>query len=871
MAALIESGDLVAQRVPRQLLVNVLASPAFCAASIRGTFGTGRTHIARAIADDLTTRRHDIRWIDGLATGLDPYAPLTALSRVEAISRPKSFDQAVACIRGQSDQVPIVVVDDVEHVSEEVAEALAHLCEQQSIKLLITYRSGTALPHKLRKPFAQADVTSFELEPLDRDDVGRLCQTLIGLPADAATVDEVYRSSTGRPLLVGCLLQHALMHGSIRQSANEWHLLKPLDPVNAIGEQIRDQLEAVGHDARSLIEAVALGVEINVNAVASYWPETLAENLEEQGWLATRTLARGSISVRLAEPLLGDLIVATLGNLRRRRIVQILLQLSRLGDSGIPHENAVQLRFEAGDHDSIDDQRQATATLILAGRLDSALLLARDNWARSPTLENGAQLGRILAECSHADEAERTFDRAAKLASNDRDLVKITLPRVENLWFALHSAEAKVVCEKTAASMSDTETSAIIRAQHAGLCARDGEIRAAAALLNGLDESSTNVATVAGLARTLVSVWGGQPEGAIEPGARASEAAETFVEHPLPPRLYELILLARAEAMCFAGRVRDTRTWLEELHWCAIEFHTPFGIGMTALLHARLELERGDVDPARTWMERAFNIFNRSGLTRFCSLVNDLAILLEARHGDPLVARQRLDADDGFGELRSTHHHALDGRARAWVDLRLGDLDQVSTRLRTTAADLAEQGQRTELVGLLYDATVMGYGSSIVEYSQDLVDKLDGQLLTSRFGVIFAVQTGDVTALEHYGSILNEIGFHLDALDAYAMAAGIAQRHRDHRTARMCRARALAISCEVPSARSPALARLKTTQDRLTEREHLVARLAAEGLSSRDIAQNIGASVRTVDNLLGRVYRKLDVSGRTELTESFPN
>ena len=54
----------------------------------------------------------------------------------------------------------------------------------------------------------------------------------------------------------------------------------------------------------------------------------------------------------------------------------------------------------------------------------------------------------------------------------------------------------------------------------------------------------------------------------------------------------------------------------------------------------------------------------------------------------------------------------------------------------------------------------------------------------------------------------------------------------------------------------------------LTDREYQVARLASQGLTSRDIAHRLVLSVRTVDNHLSRVYAKLGVAGRDELPEA---
>jgi DNA-binding CsgD family transcriptional regulator len=51
----------------------------------------------------------------------------------------------------------------------------------------------------------------------------------------------------------------------------------------------------------------------------------------------------------------------------------------------------------------------------------------------------------------------------------------------------------------------------------------------------------------------------------------------------------------------------------------------------------------------------------------------------------------------------------------------------------------------------------------------------------------------------------------------------------------------------------------------LTPTERLIAALAAGGLSNRDIAAKLVVTTKTVEWHLGRVYRKLDVSGRDEL------
>ena len=55
------------------------------------------------------------------------------------------------------------------------------------------------------------------------------------------------------------------------------------------------------------------------------------------------------------------------------------------------------------------------------------------------------------------------------------------------------------------------------------------------------------------------------------------------------------------------------------------------------------------------------------------------------------------------------------------------------------------------------------------------------------------------------------------------------------------------------------------TRGALTAREREVARLAAGGLSNREITKQLFLSVRTVENQLQRAYAKLGVRSRTEL------
>ncbi|WP_232075825.1 response regulator transcription factor [Phytohabitans suffuscus] len=65
--------------------------------------------------------------------------------------------------------------------------------------------------------------------------------------------------------------------------------------------------------------------------------------------------------------------------------------------------------------------------------------------------------------------------------------------------------------------------------------------------------------------------------------------------------------------------------------------------------------------------------------------------------------------------------------------------------------------------------------------------------------------------------------------------------------------------------RTPAL---RAARPALTERERQIARLAAAGVASKQIADQLFLSTRTIENHLQRVYGKLGVTSRSELAHA---
>jgi DNA-binding CsgD family transcriptional regulator len=127
-----------------------------------------------------------------------------------------------------------------------------------------------------------------------------------------------------------------------------------------------------------------------------------------------------------------------------------------------------------------------------------------------------------------------------------------------------------------------------------------------------------------------------------------------------------------------------------------------------------------------------------------------------------------------------------------------------------------------------------------------------------------ALAGSDPERLERAATAFADLGLRLHAAEAAARAASLYRLAGRPTRATMAAERAAALARHCPGARTPLLNH-EASHSRLTRREREIVTLAATGRSSKQIAQHLGLSSRTVDNHLSRAYHKLGVRSRTEL------
>jgi len=261
-----------------------------------------------------------------------------------------------------------------------------------------------------------------------------------------------------------------------------------------------------------------------------------------------------------------------------------------------------------------------------------------------------------------------------------------------------------------------------------------------------------------------------------------------------------------------------------------------------------------------------------------------IAALAEALSGDVASARRRADvAEQAFSAGRRHPMLALVQRARGVAALAEGRPDEAFRQLARVydPADTTHHPhQRMLLMGHLAEAATLG---GLQDELRPLVSEMEPIAAQSRspalrvgLGYAHAVLTGDyLTAL---AEDLTDWPFDRARLQlTYGTALRRSRRSAESRTLLREAAATFDALGATPWADRAGLELRATGETRrravdltaeLTPQEQQIARLAAEGLSNREIGERLFLSPRTVSTHLYRIYPKVNVRSRAELARA---
>ena len=308
-----------------------------------------------------------------------------------------------------------------------------------------------------------------------------------------------------------------------------------------------------------------------------------------------------------------------------------------------------------------------------------------------------------------------------------------------------------------------------------------------------------------------------------------------------------------------------------------------------AVMRSETALRAGDLDVAEDYARRGLELGREFGADHFPMLWLPIVLLERGRAGDAADLLEPLNLSDA--ELGLSINVILLGH-RGRVRIALGDLER-------GLADLLEADRRMTAARWHLSVVCDWVPSAVSALTQlgrgeDARDLARGELAAA---LAFGAQRRKGVALSTFGAVEPGANGLTSLRDGVATLAGTPARLEHARalvnlgaglrargepdTARAPLSEAFDIAHGlgafaladqaraelVASGARPRRARLRGP-DALTPAELRAARMAAGGLSNREIAQALFVSAKTVETQLSHAYAKLGIAGRNELASS---
>jgi DNA-binding CsgD family transcriptional regulator len=673
-------------------------------------------------------------------------------------------------------------------------------------------------------------------------------------------------ASAGNVLYLRELIQGCQEAGTLVNRYGLWRLTGPLAGSPRLQDLIGTRLKDLSPDQRRALELVALGDPLDLALLSSLVPLEIVESLEERDLLDT-VISDSGPQARLAHPLYGEVVRVALPAARRVRLSKALADVTEASTVERSRDvlRVAVWRLEGGGLADARTSVEAARLAFRSGQYELTARLARAAWERWALPEAAYLLGQALDYLGRNEEAEKMLATAWSQARDDRTRTDIALRRATNLFRTLDRAdEADRVLTEAMDAISDEGCRRELEGLEGTHLLLAGEVSRAIELVLPLlarpeDAAFTQASLDAGTALALA----GRSADAVRhtQDAIAARLQEDDVAQVSTVAVYVVGLTL---ALVEAGRLAEAQATAEVAYQKAIEFGASAGRAWLAGVLARVRMLQGRLASAAHLFREVSSLFDSlghpgrrwglGGLALACGQQNDVdsgAAAIAALEQAPLAAVRVMDVE------------IL--RGRSWVSLARGDLVSAKEEL-WRAADLAHGwGQFASEASALHDLVRIGVTAVAAERLVALCDRVDGDLMAARAVYAQAAAAEDLALSAEAAARFEEMGANLFAAEAAALENRLAEAAGLYRRSMAARAKSDQLQTMCEGAATPALAS-SVQQERLSTRELEVAMLVSEGLSSREAAERLYVSVRTVENHLQRIYTKLGITSRADLS-----
>ena len=836
----------------------------------------------------------------GLGRQLLPAVKLTADDPSASTDRERSvalvarFHEAlVAAIFDPSDSARpaphLVAIDDAQWGDLASLGYLAHLAmraERLPVLMIVGIRTGDARNGAALEAVRSAATRTLRPQPLTDAAVKRLVREACGDEASDELAAACGRATDGNPFYLRELLRELVTVG-LTASAEDVAAAAPASVLRSV----LARLAGLGEDHSRLAVAVA----ILGDGAPLAWAAELAEITIHDAERAADSLAAEELlspgePLALAHPLIASALRADMGAFARARAHRRAFEILRRGraDADQLAGHLAHVRPE-GDPIVVETLRDAAAMARERGDPGSAIGLLRRAMLEPPADEQrpGVLVDLARAEAIDSDPAAVVhLEQALAVLDGPRARAEAIVDLARLLHQAGDYANAAALAKRGRADLTDDDSlQPRLRAAQLAAGILDPLLHAEADdELSSLAREGADEAVIDPALRALLASHIAYGDG--DRRLVAKLAVDAFAKDPLVDASSQGAALGFAgaalvlvDALSVAGPLLDAAAVAAEQRGAvlagsiAANFLAQLSFHLGDLKRARSEAERSLQSYRAGWAQSAWStpilIWTHLEQGRLDLAAAAIAIgeqgdprrvehslLLEARAGHSLArgddASALVDATAAIDHMRTGF-----GRipARGWASHRLaavaahrlGHAAQASRLLE----ELLEQFHGVEAprehgLALACAGTIAGgdRGLALLRRAVDTVERSESLLaqlhVRAQLGAAQR-QLGDPSAR----GVLYGVFEQADAIGAVPLA----DRMRRELWSFGLRPRRAA----------------RTGTRSLTASEQRIARLAADGLTTPQIAQELYVTGKTVESHLSHIYRKLGISGRTEL------
>lgn len=885
MPNLVDRWPLVGRDHELRRLSALSREPAGRGVVLVGPAGVGRSRLSRECLDAAEAR--GMRGAIALATRSASNIPLGALAPVltDLSDATPNLSRARAALSELAGGEPLLlVVDDANLLDDLSATVVLNLAEDPHIVPFVTVRAGEPQPDAITALWKEAGAERVDLSPLADVHVRALLELVLGGPVSEATLERLVGLSGGKPLVLRELVDAGVVEGALRVVDGQWRLANTLAVPARLAELVSARLDGIGGRVNDLVAALALTEPLPLAVVDRLGLHPELTELDDRRLVRMADASNGGgrrspvtgtepatvVSVRLDQQIYGEVALDRTGELRRRALLsECARALEEVSTADHDRFRVVLWRCLAGE--DVDPQ-----TLVAAARRSYEVgdyrhcgEMAAAAWKVEPSFDAGHLLGFSLGRAGQVDEAETILSLTQELAATDRELVLVTLARSENLLRGLGDLSgADRLCREAEAAVTSPEWRAEITAHRAMGVVQSGAILDAVELLEPLladADTAPRAFVKAAYAGGIALSHLGHTDRATAVAVAALPRHEALWSEDLfqtEPGVHHLSTLF---ALVASGRMNDAATLLELAREVTRPVVPRYAHAWILFLSGMADVAAGRPSDAVEHLTRAVPIFltgTQREVARWC---NALAATAEALRGDTAAASRRLADADALAVPGMHLNRSLVEQARGWVAAAKGDRNAAREIFSTAAAEVLSRGDRFGAARLLHDQARVGGAPQVVETLDSIAADVDGAavglMARQARGLAGELDGAELAALSEE---LEAHGFVLWSAETAAEASRAHRRAGDARAAAPLATRAVELLDRCQGARTH-LTAVADAPDPLTPRERDIALLAAERLTSKEIAERLHLSSRTVDNNLRRIYQKLGVASRSEL------